>query len=257
MALGDAGATRRGGGTTEVRGPGKGLSGDERLPCGRLVREVWERARDGGARPDTHAAGCPYCRQAVADLTALDTAVRALRSDRPSGHGVAERVMRAVRAEGRFGRLLPLDGADLSLRIAETAAAAVLRRAADGVPGVRAAGCRLLPRADGPRTDIALTLAASLDAPLTERADEVRRVVARTARRTIGFTPGRVDVRIVSVLEPGEGTAETGGPAGAEGQDGRYGRLPAPERRGWSGDEGGGGGSGDEGGSGGRSGGAT
>ncbi|MEV5779233.1 hypothetical protein AB0L49_50195 [Streptomyces antimycoticus] len=55
--------------------------------------------------------------------------------------------MRAVRAEVRLGRMLPLDDPTRELRIAETAAAKVLRRTADRVPGARAASCRLtLPR---------------------------------------------------------------------------------------------------------------
>ncbi|WP_329458031.1 hypothetical protein [Streptomyces sp. NBC_01497] len=207
MALGDAGATPPGGGTAaaERTGGAARLRGGERLPCGRLVGEVWERARDSTGPPDTHAAGCPYCRRTVAELAALDTAVQALRAARPGGTTVADRVMRAVRAEGRLGRLLPLDDPGRDLRIAETAAAAVLRRAADGVPGVRAASCRLVPGADGARqVDIAMTLAVALDAPLPARAARARRAVASAARQHIGIVPGRIDLRIVSVLEPVE-----------------------------------------------------
>jgi hypothetical protein len=166
------------------------------------VGEAWERARDTTGPYDAHTAGCPYCLGAAEGLAALDTAARALRTDRPGGRTVADRVMRAVRAEGRLGRLLPLDDPDQGLRIAETAAAAVFRRAADTVPGVRAAGCRLLPDGEGSRrVDITMTLAVSLDAPLLQRAAAVRRMVARAARQYIGIAPGRIDVRIASVLE--------------------------------------------------------
>jgi hypothetical protein len=109
--------------------------------------------------------------------------------------------MRAVRAEGRLGRPLPLDDADRGLLITRTAAAAVFRRAADSVPGVRAAGCRLVSdTGGGRRVDIAMSLAVTLDAPLPERAAAVRRAVARAARLRAGIAPGRIDMRIVAVL---------------------------------------------------------
>ncbi|MFJ8080990.1 hypothetical protein ACIQ6Y_10180 [Streptomyces sp. NPDC096205] len=77
--------------------------GDEHLPCGRTLSHAWEQARDTEATADPHTTRCPYCRQAVEGLAALDRATRALRSaDRPDGRSLADRVMTAVRAELRL-----------------------------------------------------------------------------------------------------------------------------------------------------------
>ncbi|MEU8825259.1 hypothetical protein [Streptomyces sp. NPDC048636] len=182
------------------------LVGDEELPCGRLISYVWEQARSS-AGPDPHTAGCASCRQAVEGLTALDAAARPLREVRPSARTVAERVMRAVRAEARLGRLLPLDGSGTELWIAETAAARVLRRAADRVAGVRAASCRLIPDEDNTAVAISMTLAMTLDRPLPGRATEVRRAVGRAAEDELGTAVSGIDLAVVSVLEPSTSTA--------------------------------------------------
>jgi hypothetical protein len=189
------------------------LAGDERLPCGRPLSRVWEQARDAFAS-DPHTAGCPYCRQAVEGLAALDRATRALRAqERPTGQTLAERVMRAVRDEVRLGRMLPLDDPAQDLRIAETAAANVLRRAADSVPGARAVSCRLALGVDGTTVHAAMTLAAALDQPLPERAALVREAVLLAADRELGLAVTNVDLEVVAVLEPPR-TADSGGPSG-------------------------------------------
>ncbi|MGP3998864.1 hypothetical protein [Streptomyces sp. 8N706] len=193
------------------------LAGDQRLPCGRPLSLVWEQARDQGPLTDPHTAGCPYCRQAVEGLAALDEATRALRAqERPSGESLADRVMRAVRAEVRLGRMLPLDDAAEDLRITETAAAKVLRRAADTVPGARAASCRLTPTGDGTAVHIVLTVAAALDRPLPDRADHVRRAVLHAAHHVLGLAVTRADLEIVDVLEP----RRPAHPAEADGREG-------------------------------------
>lgn len=196
------------------------LAGDERLPCGRPLSRVWEQARDAPTA-DPHTAGCPYCRQAVEGLTALDQATRALRAqERPSGQTLADRVIRAVRAEVRLGRMLPLDDPAQNLRVAEIAAANVLRRAADSVPGARAVSCRLALGDDGTTIHVTMTLAASLDRPLPDRAALVRKAVLDAADRTLGLAVTNVDLEVVAVLEPpppgdpgrpsGDTTAEEG-----------------------------------------------
>jgi hypothetical protein len=176
------------------------LVGDQLLPCGRPLSRVWEQVRDSAAPADPHSADCPYCGQAVEGLAALDEAIHALRAqERPSGQTVADRIMRAVRAEVRLGRLLPLDDPTPGLRIAETAAAKILRRAADTIPGARAASCRLTPA--GPAVHIAITLAATLDRPFPDLAAQVRRAVHHAAHRKLGLASTAIDVEIVSVLE--------------------------------------------------------
>ena len=147
MALEDPRATSP---PTEVPAPHRdtdaaGLVGDERLPCGRLVSHVWKQARTASDQPDTHTPRCTYCQQAIEGLAELDATTRTLRAERPSARTVADRIVRAVRAEARLGQILPLDDPAQELRIAETTVAKILRRAADRVPGVRAASCRLAP----------------------------------------------------------------------------------------------------------------
>lgn len=207
MAVDDPVALARRPGPTTSRGAADAaqLIGDERLPCGRLVTRVWEQARGVAAEDDPHMVGCPYCKEAVEGLTTLDAATRGLRTQNPSARAVAERVVDAVRDECRLGRLLPLDDSADDLWIAESAAAKVLRRAADRVPGMRAASCRLTPHDDNStRVTLTMTLAATLDHPLPGRASEVRRAVAYAARHELGLAVASIDLTVVSVLRPVE-----------------------------------------------------
>ncbi|MYR55888.1 hypothetical protein GTY54_06370 [Streptomyces sp. SID625] len=181
---------------------GPPFEGDEVLPCGRLLSQVWERARDAAADP--HTASCPYCREAVEGLAALTEATRALcaAEDASALRVLTERVMDVVRAEVRLGRLLPLADPGRDLRIAENAAAKVLRRAADTVPGARAAACRLRPEGEGADVRVTLTLAAALDRPLPDRVHQVRRSVLHSARHDLGLAVTAVDITVTGVLEP-------------------------------------------------------
>ncbi|MEV7990652.1 hypothetical protein AB0O67_01705 [Streptomyces sp. NPDC086077] len=180
------------------------FAGDEVLPCGRLLSRTWEQAQDATPATDTHAVSCPYCREAVEGLATVNTATRALRAEDPPGlHALAERVMDAVRAEARLGRLVPLADLDRDLRITESAAAKTLRRAADAVPGSRAATCRLVPEGDGTDVRVTMTLAAALDHPLPDRVLQVRRSVLHSAGQDLGLAVTAVDITVVDVLDPG------------------------------------------------------
>jgi hypothetical protein len=183
------------------------LVADERLPCGRLISHAWEQARTTPPGLDPHTAGCPYCRQAAEGLAALDRSTRILRAHRPNARTVAERVIRAVRAERRLGRMLPLDDPARGMRIAEIPTAKLLRQAADRVRGIRAASCRLTPDGTGTTVAITMTLAATLDQPLPGRAAQVRRAVLHTARQQLGLAVSSIDLTIVSVLEPAPSAA--------------------------------------------------
>jgi hypothetical protein len=112
MAVGDDG--RHGDGGTRApaghRAAPEDRSGlDERLPCGASLAQLW----DTGAAAPGHA-DCPHCAAALADLSALDRAVReAALSERSAGEsgpvdGLAARVMAVVRTELRPGRAVPL-----------------------------------------------------------------------------------------------------------------------------------------------------
>ncbi|MCX4595251.1 hypothetical protein OG819_37935 [Streptomyces sp. NBC_01549] len=178
------------------------FAGDEVLPCGRLLSRVWEQTRDRAPVADPHTASCPHCREAVEGLATVNTAAQALRAEDPPGlQALADRVMNVVRAEIRLGRLLPLADPDRELRIAESAAAKVLRQTADMVPGVRAATCRLVPPGEGADVRVTMALAAALDRPLPDRVDQVRQSVLDSAGWDLGLAVTAVDITVVDVLE--------------------------------------------------------
>ncbi|MFF4354718.1 hypothetical protein [Streptomyces sp. NPDC001530] len=179
------------------------FEGDEVLPCSRLLSRVWEQAQDAAPAADPHTASCPHCREAVEGLATVSAATRALRAEDSSGlHALADRVMNVVRAEVRLGRLLPLADPDRDLRIAESAAAKVLRQAADTVPGARAATCRLVPAGEGTDVRVTMTLAAALDRPLPDTVRQVRRSVLHSAGQDLGLAVTTVDITVVDVMEP-------------------------------------------------------
>ncbi|MFC9816937.1 hypothetical protein ACFVJM_33285, partial [Streptomyces virginiae] len=87
------------------------------------------------------------------------------------------------------------------LRISESAAAKVLRRAADTVPGIRAASCRITPSQGGEAAHIVtITAAATLDQPLHGRAQALREAVLNSAELVLGLTVTAVHIEINAVL---------------------------------------------------------
>ncbi|MEU6774775.1 hypothetical protein [Streptomyces sp. NPDC046759] len=178
------------------------MADDEMLPCGRLLSRVWEQARDAPSTADPHTLCCPHCREALQKLATVDAATRALRADTPRLRALADRVMDIVTAEVRLGRLLPLADPDRDLRISESAAAKVLRQAADTVPGATAATCRLAPEGQGIGVRVTMTLAAALYSPLPDRVHQVRRSVLHSAVQDLGLAVTAVDITVVDLLEP-------------------------------------------------------
>ncbi|GAA3120974.1 MULTISPECIES: hypothetical protein [Streptomyces] len=179
------------------------FAGDEVLPCGRLLSRVWEQTQDSAPAADPHTVSCPHCGEAAEGLNTVNAATRALRTqDHPGLHALADRVMDLVRAETRLGRLLPLADPDRDLRLAESAAAKVLRRAADTVDGTRVATCRLTPSDDGADVRVTMTLNAALDHPLPDRVQQVRRSVLLSAVQDLGLAVTAVDITVVDVLQP-------------------------------------------------------
>ncbi|MEU2181169.1 hypothetical protein [Streptomyces thermolilacinus] len=184
------------------RGQADMLAGAEFLPCGRPLGLAWEQARAPAGPAGPHISHCPSCREAIEGLRVLDRATRALRAEeRPDSHSLANRVIRAVRAEVRLGTLLRLADPDDDPRVAE--GAKVLRRAADTVPGARTASCRLTP-SNGNRAvhAVAISVAAKLDKPLRDRAEAVRQAVLHAAEHVPGLAVTTVDVEVTAVLEP-------------------------------------------------------
>ncbi|MFF1767937.1 Asp23/Gls24 family envelope stress response protein [Streptomyces sp. NPDC058249] len=176
------------------------LAGDEVLTCGRSLSHAWEQARDTGPSFDPHLAGCPYCREAVEGLAALDAATNALRDHTPlSTENLIARVMDTVRHEVRLGPMLPLNDPTRTLQIAEHTAATVLRRAADAIPGVTAASCRITRADPSTAVRVSITLTAGLDRPLPETVELVRRSVVDAADRELGLMVTAVDCTVIDV----------------------------------------------------------
>ncbi|MFF3982243.1 Asp23/Gls24 family envelope stress response protein [Streptomyces sp. NPDC055808] len=179
---------------------------DERLPCGRLLSQVWTDWEEGAA--DSHTAACPDCTAAIAELEQLETTVRRLRDDTEDVSGydpasLTERVMDVVRLELRPGHPLPLGTPDEDMWVMESAAARVLRAAAERVPGVRSGSCRITPEPDVPgRVAVSLHILAPITAPsLPALADEVRRNVGESADRRLGLEITGIDVRVIGFAD--------------------------------------------------------
>lgn len=79
-------------------------------------------------------------------------------------------------------------------------AAKVLWRAADAVPGARAAACRFAPQGEGTGVRATMTLAATADRPLPETVHAVRRSVLHVAGS--GSPLVAVDITVVGLLDP-------------------------------------------------------
>lgn len=184
-------------------------TGDERLPCGRLLSQVWAAWEDQA--DDPHIGECPHCRAAVGDLDRLESAVRELRGEPLADTGtdddmaaLTRRVMDVVRLELRPGRPLPLGEPDEDLWVMEAVAARSLRAAAESVPGVRAGSCRLrpLPEAEDPdRVEVRLEIHAPLDAALPDLAEDVRTRVWDAADRDLGMPVAAVDIRVTDLVD--------------------------------------------------------
>ncbi|WP_018658415.1 Asp23/Gls24 family envelope stress response protein [Actinomadura flavalba] len=177
---------------------------EEQLPCGRLLSQAWDA--DPG---DDHPAHCPSCADARRRLAGLRQAVLHLRDASgpalPDAGDVLRRVMDVVRLELRPGAPLPLGTPDEDMWIMESAAARVLRSAAENVPGVLAGSCRLVPGDRRPDATADITVTISIHAPATAHlpsvADDVRRAVATAATDRLGLGPTRVDVHVTDLTE--------------------------------------------------------
>ncbi|MDX6356255.1 MAG: hypothetical protein QOF98_3158 [Streptomyces sp.] len=211
MALEHAGTPESTGTSTDTRtardtdtpAPGRG----ELLPCGASLALLWE---EGG--PPEHRR-CPHCAGALDELTALDRTVRAavaLAADELPARDLTARVMDLVRAELRPSPLVPLD--EPEGWITELAAARLLRRAAESLPGVAAGSCRIVPLAGArthwggrlPREPLRVRLEIALHPDLTvpEASTAVRSRVLLAAADHIGLDLAAVDIAVVDLLDP-------------------------------------------------------
>jgi hypothetical protein len=176
---------------------------DYLLPCGRSLDDVW----DGLDAPDAHAQGCPHCQTAAGGLRALRSATQQLTADldEPSA-GLTDRIMSAVRADIRRRDMVPLPTAEPgAVQVSEQAVAAVLRYAADEVPGVRARRCRLRVTGfddDGQAlVEAELTLAVSYLSYTHGAVETVRERAYAACRSRVGLRLERLDLVVGDLYE--------------------------------------------------------
>ncbi|KUO03593.1 hypothetical protein [Streptomyces caeruleatus] len=129
----------------------------------------------------------------------------------------ADRWSQAVRQQLGLGRLLPLGGARDGAWISEKAAEAVLRRAAEDMPGVRLDTLRIAladpeetyeaavppPPSALPPGPLRVTgdFAATAAEALPVAADRLRRLLSVTATERLGLTVTEVDLRVTELLD--------------------------------------------------------
>ncbi|MFI5607527.1 Asp23/Gls24 family envelope stress response protein [Amycolatopsis sp. NPDC051903] len=181
------------------------------LPCGRDLDDVW--ARLDSDRPDEtgHAETCPHCRGARESLLALREATRELIDEPdPPPPDLVGRIMSAVRAEARRGRVLDLPTPEPGgVAVSEAAVAVVLRYAADSAGGVRARRCRVRTVGVTPEgagvVEVELTLAVRLgNAAGAETLARVRELVTAAATARVGLSLAKLDLLVEDVYEDGE-----------------------------------------------------
>lgn len=115
---------------------------DDRRLLRRLAGLVADHDRHQGC---LHRPGLPGTTERAVEDPALDKATKTLRErEPPSTQCLIARVMTKIIHDQVWpGSTLPFGGPTRALRTAERAASAVLRRAADEVPGVTTVSCRL------------------------------------------------------------------------------------------------------------------
>ncbi|MFD7297479.1 nucleopolyhedrovirus P10 family protein [Streptomyces sp. NPDC059897] len=142
----------------------------------------------------------------------------------------ADRWTQAVRTQLGLGRLLPLGGPQDGAWVTEPAAARALRRAVQGVRGVRLGALRIgladpdeaaqpvvpAPPSALPPGALRLTAdcAATAEEPLPVAADRLREALAGAAER-VGLVVAEVDLQVTALLdEEGRAEEEASGAAG-------------------------------------------
>ncbi|MGW1884536.1 hypothetical protein [Streptomyces sp. NPDC001970] len=174
------------------------------LPCGRSVDTVWERLdpMDTGVA-DAHELTCEYCSAARQCLVILQEVTGRLASEETGPPlGLTGRIMSAVRAEVRRHHMLALPTPEPGgVHISEQAVAAVLRRAADSVDGVRARRCRITVTETEGAMEVAMSLAVAYRRFSANAVDEVRERVRAAAAARVGITLVRLDLTVEDLYD--------------------------------------------------------
>ncbi|WP_067963646.1 Asp23/Gls24 family envelope stress response protein [Nocardiopsis trehalosi] len=175
-------------------------AGPDRLPCGTDLDTLLAHLRAGA--PTAHERTCPHCRAAARDHAPLSAARDELAADTVTAPpNLLDDVMRVVRSDPRSGRLLPVAGAEAgTTHVRRFAAAALLRTAAEEVPGVARVRVRDMEETgDG----VAVRVAAHLrvGAPIPETSAALRRAVRTAGRAHLGWHRVRVDIEVTGIAD--------------------------------------------------------
>ncbi|MDA2803317.1 anti-sigma factor [Nocardiopsis suaedae] len=186
-----------GGGRSDDHG-GPDDEGADLLPCGTSLDALLDHLR--GGRPTAHERACPHCTAAAEELRILTAARDEAEQDLPAAPpGLADRVMRTVRAEGRSSGYIALPGSPGPAgergwtRIRTEAVAALFRAACDTVPGAVVGRCRFSEAPEGVAVELSARFTGEVPAP--RLAEELRTAVSTTALHHLGWRLARVDVR--------------------------------------------------------------
>ncbi|MFW5418801.1 hypothetical protein J0910_19490 [Nocardiopsis sp. CNT-189] len=168
-----------------------------RLPCGNTLDSLLSDLRAG--RTGEHERGCPHCRAEADRYRVLLDAEAAEAEAGPSAPpDLVDRVMLAVRAEGRPGRRIGVRGAGPGrTRVRESTLAAIVRAACADVPGAAVGRCRILDEEDGPAVELTVRLTERV--PVPRLADALRAAARRAVQDQLGRAPSRVDVLVADV----------------------------------------------------------
>ncbi|MCJ1715941.1 hypothetical protein [Curtobacterium sp. VKM Ac-2922] len=141
-------------------------------------------------------------RAASSDL--LDADVRAAGR---THDGWIDGVLASIRTTAHAGRDIPVPDPDpaAQLVVTEGALRGLVRELGDAVPGVLVRRTRFTGdlATPGAEIDVEVTIAAAADAPLRERAEALRVVVAAALDVHAPFTVRALTVRVADVLDPG------------------------------------------------------
>ena len=182
------------------------------LECGHSLEELSVYVDTGEFSDPGHLTECPECQAGLASLRRLavlgDELVNADIAAAGSGtDDWMQSILDNLRLELRPGRDIPVrpDTPGDILTETEGSISALIRSAADSLPGTAAGKCRLEGDISTPGSPITVRVdvAVVFGHPLDERAAAVRRGIAATLARHTELNIAAIDVTVADVLEPG------------------------------------------------------
>ncbi len=192
----------------------------ERLACGRILDDVFDRADEPA---DTHEQQCPYCQAARSSLRTLSEATDQIRAEDAADPTLQlnparlTAILTIARAEMRRGRRIPLhqprphagagqpgaDRTDPSLTISEQSIAEAIRHAGDQIAGLETRRCFIeVTEPDGAPTRTDPGRPSTIRARVTVSVSETSSVPALIAEfraRAMAAVSGEIGIIVAAV----------------------------------------------------------